>query len=316
MREDEKPRMSKHKKNLLERVRVPQACEASWDAMREGEGAARLCEQCAREVHDLSGMTGAEVEDLIGGAKGRVCVRLVRDGRGRVVTKDDAAGERFAPTLYGITRRASQVAAASAFSAALTLTTVAGQTANQARIGKVRVGTNAAQEVVKSKQGKGVLVGMVHDTQPPVNSQYAVIPQAEVTLTETRSGQVRETQTDETGEYRFALLPAGTYKLEVESSGFQKFVKDKVLILKDRERRIDVTLEVGMLGELVLVSSAEVLISHEESRVSDEFEETSGLSEAIEDLLQAAEDVDLEELKAALKQGVNVNAARTYGERH
>ncbi|MCP9493114.1 MAG: carboxypeptidase-like regulatory domain-containing protein [Pyrinomonadaceae bacterium MAG19_C2-C3] len=263
--------MGKSKK-LLERVRVPQACDASWNEMtaRADTGARRLCEHCAREVHDLSEMTKAEAEDLIGNAKGRVCVRLVRDANGRVVTKDaltkDAASERFTPTLYGITRRASSIAAASAFSAALTLTNVAGQTANQARIGKVRVETDAAHNGVKSSQAKGVLVGTVHDTQPPVNSQYAVIPDAKVTLTEMRSGKIRETQTDDSGEYRFALLPAGTYRLEVLSPGFQKFIEENILITKDKKRRFDVTLEVGMIEHLEPVSFAERLFSHEGSK--------------------------------------------------
>lgn len=211
--------MTKRKKNLLERVRVPQPCDASWDEIteqRDAVSAQRLCEHCEREVHDLSQMTKAEAEDLIGNSKGKVCVRLVKDADGRTVTKD--SNTKSSEKQVRIIGRSRFRFAASAVSAALILSNAAGQTANQPLVGKVRVGTDPAQEVTKSNQGKGVLVGTVYDAAD------AVVAEAEVYLTDIKSGAMRVTQTDDYGNYNFEATANKKYKLEIESPGFDRFI--------------------------------------------------------------------------------------------
>ncbi len=306
--------MTKRKKGVLERVRVPRPCSASWNEMRSiDKSAARLCEQCEREVHDLSRMTNAEAEDLIGKAKGRVCVRLVRDAGGRMVTKD-AESVRTVPTLHYISRRASRIAAAGAFSAALTLSNASAQTVNQSRIGEVSVTSDTSQ--AESKQGKGALIGTVYDWQE------AVIPQAEVVLT-ILPCEVRETTekcdviratTNEEGQYKFEALPQGTYKIVIKVNGFVPFVKEQVLVLPNKERRVDAVMQVAVVGEIVIVSPAELIFTHEDKISREVNEADDETSESVEDFLQAAEGVDLDELKASLMQGVDVNAINERSE--
>src|SRR5207245_8287191 len=58
------------------------------------------------------------------------------------------------------------------------------------------------------------LTGVVSD------SSEAVIPGAKVTLTNALSGDVRRTVTNGEGYFTFASVPAATYKMTVEASGF------------------------------------------------------------------------------------------------
>ena len=64
----------------------------------------------------------------------------------------------------------------------------------------------------------GSLVSVVRD------AQGEVIPAATIVLTNTATSERREGVSAENGEYRFVNLVPGTYRLEVELSGFQRYV--------------------------------------------------------------------------------------------
>ncbi len=70
----------------------------------------------------------------------------------------------------------------------------------------------------------------------------------------------RTTTTDAAGEYRFLSLPVGTYKIEAELAGFQKFVADNIVLTVDQQHRVDVTLQVGSLQQTVEVSANAVQV--------------------------------------------------------
>jgi len=55
----------------------------------------RHCALCQRSVHDLSALTRAEAEALLAQSGGGLCVRVVRDPEGRIVTR--SAGESRSP---------------------------------------------------------------------------------------------------------------------------------------------------------------------------------------------------------------------------
>src|SRR6186997_343182 len=63
----------------------------------------------------------------------------------------------------------------------------------------------------------GSLVGTVTD-----ESNLAV-PGATVTITHVETNQARETTSNETGNYSFPNVAAGTYRVEVTLPGFQTF---------------------------------------------------------------------------------------------
>lgn len=75
----------------LEQIAIASPCTASWDDM-SGDEKRRLCAQCGLHVHNLSAMTREEAEALVGGAEGRLCVRLYRRADGTVLTRDCPVG--------------------------------------------------------------------------------------------------------------------------------------------------------------------------------------------------------------------------------
>src|SRR5581483_3634049 len=65
----------------------------------------------------------------------------------------------------------------------------------------------------------GLIIGVVTDPSG------AAVPGAEVSVTNTDTGQVVKTITNEKGEYTFASMPAGKYKAGVSRDGFKAAVK-------------------------------------------------------------------------------------------
>lgn len=91
--------------NPLDDIRIASPCNADWDQMI-GNERARFCGQCNLNVYNLSSMTKAEAELLIGRTEGRLCVRYFRRADGSVMTQNCPVG------LRAIRRRMSYVARA------------------------------------------------------------------------------------------------------------------------------------------------------------------------------------------------------------
>ena len=105
----------------------------------------------------------------------------------------------------------------------------------------VLTGTAHAQAV------RGTLLGSVHD------GQGAAIPGATVTATETQTNISRTAVTNQSGNYVFANLKDGLYRVEAELTGFKKFSRDGVDVKVNSTVRVDVVLEVGNMEETVEV---------------------------------------------------------------
>jgi hypothetical protein len=102
-------------------------------------------------------------------------------------------------------------------------------------------GTALAQAV------RGTLLGTVNDTQA------APIPGVTVTATETRTNVSRTSVTNQNGNYVFANMQDGVYRVETELTGFKKFSRDGVEVKVNSTMRVDVILEVGAMTETVEV---------------------------------------------------------------
>src|SRR6476620_1500328 len=59
----------------------------------------------------------------------------------------------------------------------------------------------------------------------------AAVPTASVTVRNVETGTTRTSTTDESGVYRFPLLPLGTYRITVETSNFKRFVRDGITLV-------------------------------------------------------------------------------------
>ena len=95
--------------NRLDNVRVAVPCPANWDSMY-GNERVRFCGECQLNVYNLSEMSRAEAEKLIGQAEGRLCVRYYRRRDGSIITQNCPVG------LRALKRRLSRIASAVATS--------------------------------------------------------------------------------------------------------------------------------------------------------------------------------------------------------
>ena len=83
----------------------------------------------------------------------------------------------------------------------------------------------------------------------------AVLPGVEVTATQTETGIIRMTVTNETGHYALPNLPVGPYKLEAALPGFRTFIQTGIVLDVNANPTINVSLQVGRVSEQVEVQA-------------------------------------------------------------
>ena len=108
----------------------------------------------------------------------------------------------------------------------------------------------------------GSIVGTVND------STGAAVPQASVTLINSGTSERRASQTDDQGTYRFVNLIPGTYRLEIERTGFRRHSVDNVIVTVEATLRVDVALQVGEVTQTLEVSSQAPLLQTETGSLS------------------------------------------------
>jgi hypothetical protein len=102
-----------------------------------------------------------------------------------------------------------------------------------------------------------------------LDSQGAIVPGAKVTLLQVSTNQLRTTTTDPTGEFLFALLPVGEYRITVEQAGFKKYEQTGLLLQVNDNIRADVRLEVGDVSTAVTVEAAGVNVEVANATITD-----------------------------------------------
>jgi hypothetical protein len=101
----------------------------------------------------------------------------------------------------------------------------------------------------------------------------AVIVGAAVTATNAQTGGEFRTATDEAGNYLFPLLRSGTYRIVVESKGFQRVQQTGVIVNTSERARIDVTLSVGQVTDTVNVTAETPLLQSEKVTIGQVVEQ-------------------------------------------
>ena len=104
-------------------------------------------------------------------------------------------------------------------------------------------------------QTSGELSGLVTDPSG------ASISGASVTITNKATGAPRNVTTNSQGLYSFPSLGPGVYELKVEQSGFKTIRIDNVKIEVQQTGRLDVSLEVGQVDEMVTINSSVALLN-------------------------------------------------------
>jgi hypothetical protein len=95
----------------------------------------------------------------------------------------------------------------------------------------------------------GTITGTVYD------NTGAVIPGANVTITEQATQSVRTTVSDSAGYFAFPSLAPGTYTVKVAAKGFKSFEQPGIMLQASDKRNVNATLEVGQTTETVTIEA-------------------------------------------------------------
>ncbi|MBI4473616.1 MAG: TonB-dependent receptor [Acidobacteria bacterium] len=122
---------------------------------------------------------------------------------------------------------------------------------------------------VSAQEFSGNINGVVTDIAG------AVMPGVTITLRSPAVQGERTTTTDESGNYRFTLLPPGTYELTYELSGFKTIVREGVIVEVGKTYSLPATLEVATLAETVTVTGESPILDVQSATVGVNFNEAT-----------------------------------------
>jgi hypothetical protein len=203
-----------------------------------GDDRQRHCELCELNVFNVGGMTTGEVERLVLGNKGQLCVRLYRRADGTVITKDCPVG------LRAYRKRVASFAGA-AFAAVLGLFSVNyGQSDRKDDPGRdkdlVTVSASTIKTVRTDRKGlENILAGTVLDPSG------AVVAGAEVILTpDDGCDEPMKTTPDVEGVFRFRNVPQGQYTLWIGAAAFKNLTVSDVEIQKEESVNLELKLTI------------------------------------------------------------------------
>ncbi|MDQ6676783.1 MAG: carboxypeptidase regulatory-like domain-containing protein [Acidobacteriota bacterium] len=112
-------------------------------------------------------------------------------------------------------------------------------------------------------QGLGTLVGTVAD------KTGAVMPSAQVKVTDEATSTVRETTTNDQGYYVVPALRPSTYTLTIEAVGFAPSVRKGILLQADESLTVNQTVSVQQSNQTIEVSSEVSQVNTTTSTVSE-----------------------------------------------
>src|SRR5436190_16827576 len=99
--------------------------------------------------------------------------------------------------------------------------------------------------VLLAQSGNAQLGGLVEDPSK------ALIPGVTITVTNVDTNVTQTTLSNESGNYNFAALPPGKYKVSADLSGFKKVLNDNVVLPYAGQVRINFTMEIGQTNQTV-----------------------------------------------------------------
>src|SRR5215471_2023253 len=124
---------------------------------------------------------------------------------------------------------------------------------------------------------KGVIAGTVTDPSG------ASVPGATVTIVNAGTNESQTTTTDSDGSYRFALVPPGSYIVDVKATNFAEFRATGVVVQASQTVPLPIRLELSKGKEIIEVTEQVPLVQTATSDLATQIDRTTILNAAIAD---------------------------------
>jgi hypothetical protein len=118
---------------------------------------------------------------------------------------------------------------------------------------------------LRAQNYQGNLRGLVTD------SSGAIVPAAKVVLTDEGKKTVRDTVSNQDGQYVFPSLEPGNYTVEIKMAGFKNYIMTGIVIGAEASVTQDLRLDVGAASETVEVHSSEVSVDLSDASLATSF---------------------------------------------
>jgi hypothetical protein len=97
----------------------------------------------------------------------------------------------------------------------------------------------------------------------------AVLPNAQVTLTNIQTDDTRLATTNQSGFYQFVNVPPGSYRISVQKQGFKQLIREPIELQVASTIQIDLAVQIGSENQNVLVTTGTPLIQAETTSLGD-----------------------------------------------
>ena len=137
----------------------------------------------------------------------------------------------------------------------------------------------------------------------------AVVPKAQITVTNTDTGADRSVTSDDKGRYVAPQLPPGSYQVSVNAPGFESLIRKGITLTVGQGAVLNLAMKVGAVSEQVTVTADAPLVNTSSSSVSGVVEE-----KRIEELpLNGRDFTQLALVEAGVVSARNTDSTTTKG---
>ena len=115
---------------------------------------------------------------------------------------------------------------------------------------------------VLAQSGRGTISGTV------IDSAGAVVPGANIIVTNPATGVSSTTRSNETGTYTVPDLPVGEYSVQAEKEGFKALIRSGITVNAASSVRVDFSLEIGETRQVIEVKADAPQLKTEDVKIS------------------------------------------------